>query len=431
MRIDTLYLKNFRNVAEATLHFNPQFSVLIGINGRGKSTWLHGLRVACGAYLLGIPDAKKRHIIPTEIRRKANGVLIKQLPVIVEATGIPDVNATQITWRREITEGKRGTSYSTKDVGEVRNLGRKKYDRMMETGAQDLNLPLIAFFGTARLHGAARNQTASRIGREIYKEGYDNWFDMRASSFKYDSWLHTYDALVETGKEHPESKPAFFEALKTANPYITKINFVSSELWVQVQMDNYTSEYLPIGYHSDGVKAFTEMTAELAYRCIVLNGDKRALAINETAGLVMIDELDLHLHPNWQRHVVSDLKKAFPKLQFVATTHSPFIVQSLAKDELINLDPDVDGVDADPFSHGIEDVAELEMGVKDIERSQAFNDRVEVASEYYRLIAEGKTSKEDQKTAELRAKLNEMEARFSDDPAFVATLQLEREAANL
>src|SRR5690606_7819707 len=86
---------------------------------------------------------------------------------------------------------------------------------------------------------------------------------------------------------------------------------------------------------------FTEMVAELAYRCIVLNGFKEEKAIDEATGIVMIDELDLHLHPKWQRHVVNDLKTAFPNIQFVVTTHSPFIVQSLEQSELVNLDEEV------------------------------------------------------------------------------------------
>ena len=432
MRIDKLYLKNFRNVEDQTFRFNPHFTVLIGINGRGKSSWLHGLRVACGAYLLGIPDANKRHIENAEIRRKANGVLLPQLPVIVEATRSVDRNTPEsIVWRRQIQEGKRGNTYTIKDVGTVRNIGKTKYDRMMTTGAEDLDLPVIAYFGTARLHGGARNRSAPRIGREIFREGYYSWFDMRSHSFKYDSWLRTYDALAESGKEYPESKAAFFDTLKAANPYIKKINFVSAELWLQVEMDDYSSEYLPIQYHSDGVKSFTEMTAELAYRCIVMNGYKRENVVKDTSGIVLIDELDLHLHPNWQRHVVGDLKRAFPSIQFVATTHSPFIVQSLAKDELINLDPDTEGVEQNPFDYGIEDVAEIEMGVEDVARSEAFKTRVEIASAYYKFIAQGKTSENDQEVAELRRQLNELEERFSDDAAFVATLKLEREAANL
>jgi predicted ATP-binding protein involved in virulence len=433
MRIETLYLKNFRNVEEQSYPLNPHFTVLIGINGRGKSTWLHALRVACGAYFLGIPDASKRHIISDEIRQTSKGFLIQHTPVIVEAKGILD-NSEGISWRRQVPEGKNFTTSTHADVGEVRNIGKEKYDKM-RSGSDDLDLPVIAFFGTSRVHGGGRvrdNQT-TRTGRQIFKEGYHSWLEMRSSVYRYDAWLKTYDILVEEGKEYPQSKPIFFDTLKTANPYIKQVAFVGTELWLKVEMDDYTSDYLPIHLHSDGIISYTEMVAELAYRCVVLNGNKREKAISDTKGVVMIDELDLHLHPSWQRHVVSDLKQAFPNIQFVATTHSPFIVQSLLKSELINLDLENanEGLETDPLNYGIEDVAEIEMLVENVPRSEAFKERVEVAGLYFSLIKQGKTSDSDAEVAQLRQKMNEMEERFSDDPVFVASLRIERNAYDL
>lgn len=89
---------------------------------------------------------------------------------------------------------------------------------------------------------------------------------------------------------------------------------------------------------SDGYRNMIGMIADIAYRCIKLNPHLGVNALKETNGLVLIDELDLHLHPSWQKAIVKELTTSFPKIQFVATTHSPFIVQSLAKDQIINLE---------------------------------------------------------------------------------------------
>jgi predicted ATP-binding protein involved in virulence len=360
MRIESLYLKNFRNVEEQTFRLNPHFTVFIGINGRGKSTWLHALRIACGTFLLAVPDAKKRHIVPDEVRRQSHGSFMTDAkPVVIEARGTFVGLPEPVIWRRRVLEGVSGTTSSQEDVGIVRNMGKQKYEAM-KSGSDDLDLPVIAFFGTSRVHGAGRNRS-TRIGRQIFKEGYHSWYEMRSSIFGYESWLASYPILVKEGKEYPETEVAFWEAVKTANPYIKQISFEHGELWLKVEMDDYTSEYLPIRLHSDGIISFTEMAAELAYRCIVLNGNKRDRAVKDTTGVTLIDELDLHLHPNWQRHVVSDLKCAFPNVQFIATTHSPFIVQSLAADELINLDQSVETA---PGELSIDQVATLFMGVK-------------------------------------------------------------------
>jgi predicted ATP-binding protein involved in virulence len=412
MRIETLYLKNFRNVEEQTFRFNPHFTVLIGINGRGKSTWLHALRVACGSYLLATPETKNRHIAPDEIRLANNGKYLQTMNnVVVEATGsFPELEGP-ITWRRRTVEGKAGTTSSYEDVGVVRDLGKAKYERMKK-GSDDLNLPVIAFFGTSRVHGPGRNRTP-RIGRQIFKEGYHSWYEMRSSIFRYDSWLASYDILVKQEKEYPETKAAFFETLKTANPYIREIQFEHGELWLQVAFDDFTSEYLPIHLHSDGIIAFTEMVAELAYRCVVLNGNKRENAIKDTTGVVLIDELDLHLHPNWQRHVVADLKNAFPSIQFVATTHSPFIVQSLEASELINLDRISD---VNPSNLTLEEVSTQIMGVED-ERSAENFQQENLSKDYLELL---------EKNASTRSQLlDEIESIISD-PAVRAFLQMQR-----
>ena len=61
--------------------------------------------------------------------------------------------------------------------------------------------------------------------------------------------------------------------------------------------------------------------------------------LQQTPGMVLVDEIDVHLHPRWQRRVVRDLKEAFPRIQFVCTSHSPFVIQSLEAGELRTLDP--------------------------------------------------------------------------------------------
>ena len=77
-----------------------------------------------------------------------------------------------------------------------------------------------------------------------------------------------------------------------------------------------------------------------------------------TPGLILIDEIDAHLHPKWQRRVVGDLKDTFPAIQFVCTSHSPFVIQSLEPGELRILDEtDVDS-NEEYANRPIEDIAE-------------------------------------------------------------------------
>lgn len=377
MNITKLTLKNFRNIEEGTFKLDPNFTVIIGVNGKGKSSILLGLRVACGAFFLGISEVKKRHIIESDIRLKDLGkFLVPQKPVKIEAEGYFEgkINDT-IIWKRQILEDSKSTTSSDADVGNVRKIGKEKYHQIVLQENDNVELPVIAFFGTSRIHGAGRNRE-SRTGRQIFKEGYQDWIEMKATTFKYEDWLSSYDFLRKSNREYSNTKQAFFDTVKKANPYITEIEEQAGKLWIKVQIDDYTSDLLPLELHSDGIRSFTEMVAELAYRCVILNGFLDDKAVIESRGIVMIDELDLHLHPTWQRHVIADLKNAFPHIQFVATTHSPFIVQSLGANELINLDkPELTQIpDELPLNKVVTDI----MGVENI-RSDDFENRYQKA----------------------------------------------------
>jgi len=140
------------------------------------------------------------------------------------------------------------------------------------------------------------------------------------------------------------------------------------------------------------------------------------------AGLVLIDEIELHLHPTWQRQVVEKLRTTFPNIQFVATTHSPFVIQSLRPGELINLDPEEFGEYADK---SIEDIAENVMGVELPQKSDRYRQMMAAAEAYFRLLREPQPAAGAVDNAERQ--LNELSAPFSDDPAFQALLKLERE----
>ena len=80
---------------------------------------------------------------------------------------------------------------------------------------------------------------------------------------------------------------------------------------------------------SDGFRSILSMVADLAYRMVRLNPQLGAQAVVATPGVVLIDEIDMHLHPLWQQTVLLDMQRAFPKVQFIVTTHSPQVLSSV------------------------------------------------------------------------------------------------------
>jgi len=163
-----------------------------------------------------------------------------------------------------------------------------------------------------------------------------------------------------------------------------------------------------------------------SYRAVVLNPHLGVNAPQETSGVVLIDEIDLHLHPKWQRRVVEDLKRTFPQIQFIATTHSPFIIQSLRPDELINLD----NRDGEYYNKSIEDIAEDVMGVELPQQSERWKKMMQAAEKYYQVLEQAKNASEAE-IEKLKEKLDELSMPYSDDPAYQGFLKMERLARGL
>jgi predicted ATP-binding protein involved in virulence len=80
------------------------------------------------------------------------------------------------------------------------------------------------------------------------------------------------------------------------------------------------------------------MISDIAYRMAMLNPQLLDDVTNKTSGVVLIDELDLHLHPQWQQRIVKDLTTIFPKVQFIVTTHSPNVIGSVPHEQLLVLE---------------------------------------------------------------------------------------------
>ena len=88
---------------------------------------------------------------------------------------------------------------------------------------------------------------------------------------------------------------------------------------------------------SDGYKNTLSMIADIAYRMAVLNPWLLEKVLKETLGIVLIDEIDLHLHTKWQQRIITDLRSIFPKVQFIVSTHAPIVISSVKKDNLLIL----------------------------------------------------------------------------------------------
>lgn len=145
-----------------------------------------------------------------------------------------------------------------------------------------------------------------------------------------------------------------------------------------------------------------------------------------TSAIVLIDEVDVHLHPRWQRMVVGALEKLFSACQFIATTHSPFVIQTLRPGKLILLD---DEIQAEYSDQSIEDISEGVMGIELPQKSERYVRMLKAAEEYFKLLRSAAAMTDAGAINAAKAKLDELSIPFSDDPAYQAFLKVERIAA--
>ena len=90
-------------------------------------------------------------------------------------------------------------------------------------------------------------------------------------------------------------------------------------------------ETILYNFLSDGYKVVLGLVAEIAYRMAVLNPNLSNRILEETPGVVIIDEIDLHLHPRWQSQILDTLMQIFPKIQFIVSSHAPAVISSVKK----------------------------------------------------------------------------------------------------
>lgn len=436
MRIQKIKIRNFRGFAEKEVEFYGNLSVIIGNNTAGKTTLLKALQVGLGAYLQSLPLLPGGRAFRCNFNKldqykpydfdKRNYLFMPENPRVditaecltaIEQDGSLSEDMQSIWWAREFVKASY-TTHTRYLAGQMMDYAENlsRYRRGAKTNAV---LPLVLSFDAQRTEDAQAKKVArvdERMTREekAYKMALHDKVDFEGAK----EWLRRYDKNINDGREFEGTREAFYEALQTAIPALSDIDFNHDEIEAIVSVTGRTPERHHFSYMSDGLQSVINIVSEIAHRCIELNGFLGLKAVKKTPGVVMIDEMDLYLHPHWQKHILQDFQRAFPRIQFIVSTHSPFIVQSLQANQLISFDEGVN-VEGEPYKESIEDIAETRMGMKQELRAKRYNEMVEKAEQYYNLVL----AHRDEEAAKVKEELDKLESEYSDDPAYVAFLK--------
>jgi len=331
LRLDSIAFANFRGFAQLQVSLDPQVTVVFGENASGKTNLLSGIaRLLAGLFQkapfnLKSSDAHEAEVFADHIPRR-------RWPVVVSATGALD--GQPVSWSRSLPSESSHTSNA-----EVREL-RERFKLLL---ASDRPWPVVARYGTERLHNRVRDVKRRRPSLRQRFDGYTDCLDPRSNEQQVLQWL--FEMYLYRLTHQPSPAYDGVEALLRALVWredesgeriaLTTVEMTMPDGYPLLRFED--GGALRWEEFSDGYATFVGMAVDIARRCWILNGGVLKDPIRETDGVVLVDELELHLHPRWQARAMEGFLSAFPRVQFVVTTHTPLVLAGVKNHQVREL----------------------------------------------------------------------------------------------
>lgn len=366
--IQSLKLCDYRCFEQIDIDFHPQLTVLVAANGAGKTSILDAIAVAFGPFIGSFDEAVGKHFEASDIRQhrvretRTHEMEYAVKGVRLEALGfIPGSVMARVSdnrrptgWQRSLS-GPSKAKTTIKDAKELIDYG-KRLQEAVRTPGSDALLPLVAYYGTGRLWQQKKLTENKKLQRTSRTIGYADCLDPASSYKSFVAWfrywnLNSKEARVmaqETGRPSTGTEfDGYVQSVSSAvNTCLEPVGWKDIEY--SISRDTLVAHHdqhgeLPVELLSDGIRNMIGMVADIAFRATKLNGHLGAKATLETPGVVLIDEVDMHLHPEWQQVVLQSLIRAFPEMQFIVTTHSPQVLSTVRRENIRVIGPDAAG----------------------------------------------------------------------------------------
>lgn len=338
MRVTHIGINDFRGIGKINLLLNGQNTVLFGKNGSGKSSILDCLAILLSRVSAGLSHnragAGRRQLLDHDIRN-GSSVTNCQISVLHDNE----------TYSWSLSKARKTSVGRIQHKNEVKTLVQHTLNSLERN--PNASIPIAVYYPVNRAvldipirirkkhefdqisayEGALTSGADFRLFFEWFRnqEDLENEFRARLTSSYIDSQLEAVRVAIYS------FLPGFSNLRVTRNPLRMVINKGERQL--------------EIGQLSDGEKCMLAMVGDLARRLAIANPElKNPL---EGQGVVMIDEVELHLHPSWQRSIISAFTQTFPNLQFILTTHSPQVLGEAYQMKAYMLQWGADGVQSE------------------------------------------------------------------------------------
>lgn len=338
-----IVLHNFRCFEHLEITFTSSTNLFIGDNASGKTTVLLGLRAAISAFFAGFSDENTRFLGLK--KEDFTQVIVKENRAVSKPIKIEFLNSDYAEYKKLLSNvpffempiyialGGPKSRTQISGLKEFKQYAKKLQETMFFIGAESKQLkalPLFACFTTSDIH-STRKINAKKFKSYFHKPSFGYYECLDGNGF-FPYWVKRLIVLEEGQKSLSEVnavRQSIIKALGTEGCNIIKDMIVRPKqgkvYYIFTDGREVEAENL-----SDGYARLINIVTDLAFRCMLLN--KGIYGLNscaKTIGTVLIDEIDLHLHPSLQSVVVKSLQDAFPLLQFIITSHAPMIMASI------------------------------------------------------------------------------------------------------
>lgn len=329
MRVTGLKLANLRGIESAEFRFLPGFNLIAGINGVGKSSVLDALSVSLS------PIVKHVNSLRTIRDFSADDIRIGTEALTVEC-GI-EIDGEKFTYlihkpressvpRQKTTGMPRLQVHETPEKSEF--MGRTP---RLATDSQVGGRPFAVFFGTRRAVPTDRSPSKGSSAGGVQAALAEALNDRRLRLAEFAEWMRVQGAMRRENLAAGRVLAAFEDAVTRFLPGYSNLR-VDRGKPPRLLIDHGRTT-LDVRQLSDGERGSLAMVLDLTRRIAQAN-PKMDTPASTVEAVVLIDELDLHLHPTWQQTIVRNLRATFPKCQFIATTHSPQVVASVEPEQI-------------------------------------------------------------------------------------------------
>lgn len=352
MYLEKVHLQNYKAIEELDIDLKPGVNLLIGDNGAGKTSVLEGIAVALGGMFVNVAGVSTRNIIKDDVR-----MVIK--PIGDSSTAIKYFEPALAGCMLHVTDEQDFAWNRIKEEVSAKHtkIDDKRVCVWMKKLTNDLDsiLPLVSFQSAARAWRVKRGDFGTELKKKLDDRrcGYIGCLDSSMDVKSIQQWCIKQELMMSnkgTVREYEMFKNIVASFMKEINELdeIPSI-YYSSQFEELVYKDDKTE--IPISKLSAGYQSLLWMIMDLAYRVCLLNPELESR--EQVTGIVLIDEIDLHLHPKWQWNVMEALRKTFAGVQFIIATHSPIVISAAKEANLILLD-DAGEVNYLPDCYGYE-----------------------------------------------------------------------------